>query len=81
MIGNLFKRLTMTRMTNVHHAPSLPPVMEQHTTDKVRAQQDFLRRGRASLARAQAIGVFYNAADELAAMRQRLMTRMAALRQ
>jgi len=71
----------MVRMTNVHHAPSLPPVVEQHTTDKLNAQQDFLRRGRASLARAQATGVFYDAADELAAMRKRLTARMAALRQ
>jgi len=43
-------------------------------------QQDFLTRGRVSLARAQATGVFFGAADELAAMRQRLMARMAALR-
>jgi|GEM_PF-3314677 len=71
----------MAHMTNVHHAPSLPPAIEQHSTDQVCAQQDFLRRGRASLARAQATGVFYNAADELAAMRQRLMTRMVGLRQ
>lgn len=42
-----------------------------------KAQQDFLARGRASLARAKASGEFHPAEDVLAGMAQRLEKRLA----
>ena len=46
-----------------------------------KAQQEFVARGRASLARARATGQYHGAGDALAAMQQRLADRMGALRQ
>jgi len=46
-----------------------------------KAQQEFVARGRASLARARTTGQYHDAADALAAMQQRLADRMGALRQ
>ena len=45
-----------------------------------KSQQEFLARGRASLAQAQRDGEFYPAADVLGEMRGRLQTRMLALK-
>ena len=44
------------------------------------AQQAFVARGRAALARAQETGVLHDADDALAAMQARLGARVAALR-
>lgn len=46
-----------------------------------KAQQEFVARGRASLAQARATGQYHDAADALAAMQQRLAARMGAPRQ
>lgn len=45
-----------------------------------KAQAEFLARGRASLAQAKRTGEFYAADEALDAMRERLQTRMQALR-
>lgn len=45
-----------------------------------KAQEEFLARGRASLAKAKRTGEFYPADQALADMRQRLATRMQAQR-
>jgi len=46
-----------------------------------KAQQEFVARGRASLAQARATGEYHDAADALAAMERRLAARMRAQRQ
>lgn len=46
-----------------------------------KAQQEFLARGRASLARAKRSGEFYGVDQVLAEMQQRLQARMQAQRQ
>ena len=45
-----------------------------------KAQQEFVARGRASLAQARATGEYHDAADALAVMEQRLAARMRAQR-
>ena len=46
-----------------------------------KAQQEFVARGRASLAQARTTGEFHDADAALTAMQQRLAARMGALRQ
>lgn len=50
------------------------------TAQRRQAQQAFVARGRAALARARQTGVLHDADDALAAMQARLDARVAALR-
>ena len=62
---------------------SLSQFVEQAALEAARrrkAQEEFLARGRASLARAKRTGEFYPAGQVLADMRQRLETRMRSER-
>lgn len=62
---------------------TLSQFIEKSAVEAARArksQQAFLARGRASLAQAQRDSEFYPAADVLGEMRDRLQTRMGALK-
>ncbi len=63
---------------------SLSQFIEKAAVEAARArksQEEFLARGRASLARAQRKGEFYPASEVLAGMRSRLQGRMESLKQ
>jgi len=67
----------------LHEGETLSQFVEQAAVEAARrrsAQQEFVTRGRASLARARKTGEYYDAADALKAMQERLDARMAALR-
>lgn len=62
---------------------TLSQFVEQATVQAAqrrKSQQEFVARGRASLARAQERGEYYAASQELAAMKERLDARVASLR-
>lgn len=62
---------------------SLPQFVQKATPDPAsqrKAQQEFIARGRASLAKARKTGELYAADEVLAAMRDRLNARVAALK-
>jgi hypothetical protein len=62
---------------------SLSQFIEKAAVEAARArksQEEFLARGRASLARAQRDGEFYAASEVLGGMRSRLEARMEALK-
>jgi hypothetical protein len=68
----------------LHEGESLTQFVEKATLDAARrrkAQQEFIARGRASLAKARKTGELHAADDVLHAMRDRLNARVAALRQ
>lgn len=67
----------------LHEGESLTQFVEKAALDAARrrqAQQAFIARGRASLAKARKTGELYAAEDALSAMRERLNARIAALR-
>jgi hypothetical protein len=67
----------------LHDGESLTQFVERAALDAARrrqAQQEFIARGRASLARARKTGELYAADDALQSMRDRLNARVAALK-
>ena len=67
----------------LHEGESLSQFVEKATLDAAnrrKAQQEFIARGRASLAKARKTGELYAADDVLDAMRERLNARVAALK-
>jgi hypothetical protein len=67
----------------LHDGESLSEFVETAAVQAARrrkAQEEFLARGRASLARAKRTGEFYAAGEVLEGMRGRLQSRMQALR-
>jgi hypothetical protein len=67
----------------LHEGESLSQFVEKATLDAAnrrKAQQEFIARGRASLANARKTGELYAAGDVLHAMRDRLNVRVAALK-
>ena len=67
----------------LHDGETLSQFVEQaavQAAQRRQAQQAFVARGRAALARAQETGVLHDADDALAAMQARLDARVAALR-
>lgn len=68
----------------LHDGETLSQFVEQaavEAAERRKVQQDFIARGRASLARARKTGEYYSAADALAALQKRLDARLAALGQ
>lgn len=68
----------------LHEGESLSQFVEKATVDAAnrrKAQQEFIARGRASLAKARKTGELSAADDVLQAMRDRLNTRVAVLKQ
>lgn len=67
----------------LHEGESLSQFVEKATVDAAnrrKAQQEFIARGRASLAKARKTGELYAADDVLQAMRDRLNARVAVLK-
>lgn len=67
----------------LHEGESLSQFVEKAALDAAsrrKAQQEFIARGRASLAKARVTGALYAADDVLDAMRDRLNTRVATLK-
>lgn len=68
----------------LHEGETLSQFVEQaavQAAQRRKTQQDFVSRGRASLARARETGEYYPAQDALQAMQARLDARLAAHRQ
>ena len=68
----------------LHEGETLSQFVEQaavQAAQRRKAQQEFVARGRASLARSREAGEFYGATDALDAMQKRLAARMAVLQQ
>ena len=69
--------------SSLREGESLSQFIETAALEAARArksQQEFLARGRASLAQAQRDGEFYAASDVLGGMRSRLEARMASVK-
>lgn len=67
----------------LHEGESLSQFVEKATVDAAnrrKAQQEFIARGRASLAKARKTGELYAADDVLQAMRDRLNARVTVLK-
>jgi hypothetical protein len=68
----------------LHDGETLSQFVEKaavEAAERRKAQQEFLARGRASVARARKTGEYYSADEVLAAMQKRLDARLAELKQ